>query len=239
MSQSGPHPERPAPCRPPERRRDAGPAPEPVDVTTAPGTGRTSDTVRASDAEREAVVERLRIASVEGRLTFEELTERTEAAYAAVARGDLELITADLPGMGAPGANPAPAQVKRRFSAVMGDCKERIVGRIDGPLEAVSVMGDVELDLRGAQVPTGEVHIAVTAVMGDVKIIVPDGVSIVLTGHNFLGDRRVAVRDPHPGARVPVVRVTAHAVMGDIKIVDDAHHGPLRNALTTWWKDRR
>ncbi|MEU9842357.1 DUF1707 domain-containing protein [Actinomadura sp. NPDC048032] len=257
MSQSGPQPERPAPSRPPERRRDGGPVPEPVDVTAAPDTGRAaetarlsetprapearraSDPVRASDAEREAVVERLRVASVEGRLTFEELTERTEAAYAAVSRGELERITADLPSMGAPGANPAPVQVKRRFSAVMGDCKERIVGRIDGPLEAVSVMGDVELDLRGAQVPTGEVHICVTAVMGDVKIIVPDGVSIVLTGHNFLGDRRVAVRDPHPGARVPVVRVTATAVMGDIKIVDDEHHAPLRRALTTWWKDRR
>lgn len=256
MSQSGPQPERNAPRRPPERRRDGGRVPEPVDVTAAPETGRTrgagraadaartadagrgSGPVRASDAEREAVVERLRIASVEGRLTFEELTERTEAAYAAATWGDLERITADLPGMGAPGANPAPVQVKRRFSAVMGDCKERIVGRIDGPLEAVSVMGDVELDLRGAQVPTGEVRICATAVMGDVKIIVPDGVSVVLTGHNFLGDRRVAVRDPHPGARVPVVRVTATAVMGDIKIVDDEHNGPLRRALTDWWKDR-
>ncbi|WP_433473035.1 DUF1707 SHOCT-like domain-containing protein [Spirillospora sp. CA-142024] len=236
MSQSSPQPERPCPSRPLDRRPDAHPerhVPESLDAAIAP------DGVRASDAEREAAVERLRIASVEGRLTFEELTERTEAAYAAVTRGDLEHITADLPGMGAPGATPAPLQVKRRFSAVMGDCKERIVGRIDGPLEAVSVMGDVELDLRGAQVPTGEVLISATAVMGDVKIIVPDGVSVELSGHNFLGDRKVAVRDPHPGARVPVVRVTAHAVMGDIKIVDDEHHTPLRRALTTWWKDRR
>lgn len=207
--------------------------PDPRDARTAP------DVIRASDAEREAVVEGLRVASVEGRLTFEELTERTEAAYAAVSRGDLEHITADLPGMGAPGANPAPPQVKRRFSAVMGDCKERIVGRIDGPLEAVSVMGDVELDLRGAQVPTGEVQISATAVMGDVKIIVPDGVSVELTGHNFLGDRKVNVRDPHPGARVPVVRVTATAVMGDIKIVDDEHHAPVRRAITDWWQNRR
>ncbi|MEU8123456.1 DUF1707 domain-containing protein [Spirillospora sp. NPDC049024] len=232
MSQSSPQPERPCPSRPLERRQDAGPVPSAAEAAGAP------DAVRASDDEREAVVERLRIASVEGRLTFEELTERTEAAYAAVTRGDLELITADLPGMGAPGANPAPAQVKRKFTAVMGDCKERIVGRIDGPLEAVSVMGDVVLDLRGAQVPTGEVHISATAVMGDVKIIVPDGVSIELSGHNFLGDRRVAVRDPHPGARVPVVRITANAVMGDIKIVDDEHHAPLRRAVTTWWNDR-
>ncbi|TDD78054.1 DUF1707 and DUF2154 domain-containing protein [Actinomadura rubrisoli] len=194
--------------------------------------------MRASDAEREAVVERLRIASVEGRLTFEELTERTEAAYMAVTRGELEHITTDLPGMGAPGANPAPVQVKRKFSAFMGDCKERIVGRIDGPLEAVSVMGDVELDLRGAQVPTGEVIVHATAVMGDVKIIVPDGVIVELTGYAFMGDRDVTVRESGPGARVPIVRVNAHAVMGDVKIVDDEHHAPIRRALTSWWKNR-
>ncbi|MFI0486072.1 DUF1707 domain-containing protein [Actinomadura sp. 9N215] len=241
MSQSSPQPERPSPSRPRDGRQDLHPD-RPVDpldaVAAVPEPAPAPEAVRASDDEREAVVERLRIASVEGRLTFEELTERTEAAYAAVTRGDLEDITADLPGMGAPGAAPAPVQVKRRFSAVMGDCKERIVGRIDGPLEAVSVMGDVELDLRGAQVPTGEVSITATAVMGDVKIIVPDGVTVELTGRNILGDRKVFVRDPLPGARVPVVRVTAHAVMGDVKIVDDAHHAPVRRAIASWWRDR-
>ncbi|RKS68917.1 cell wall-active antibiotic response 4TMS protein YvqF [Actinomadura pelletieri DSM 43383] len=247
MSQSSPQPERSSPHRPQDRRQELHPdrpVAEPTEVTAASDTAgapdavRAPDRVRASDAEREAVVERLRIASVEGRLTFEELTERTEAAYAAVTRGDLDAITADLPGMGAPGAEPAPLQVKRRFSAVMGDCKERIVGRIDGPLEAVSVMGDVELDLRGAQVPSGEVTVTATAVMGDVKIIVPDGVRVEVTGHNFLGDRRIAVREPHPGARVPVVRVNATVVMGDVKIVDDEHHAPLRRAIADRWRDR-
>ncbi|MGH3241719.1 MAG: DUF1707 SHOCT-like domain-containing protein [Spirillospora sp.] len=238
MSQSSPQPERPSPSRPRDGRKDPLPA-DPLDeVTAVPGPAPSPEAVRASDAEREAVVERLRIASVEGRLTFEELTERSEAAYAAVTRGDLDAITADLPGMGAPGANPAPIQVKRKFSAVMGDCKERIVGRIEGPLEAVSVMGDVELDLRGAQVPSGEVSVTATAVMGDVKIIVPDGVAVELSGRNILGDRKVSVRDPLPGARVPVVRVTAHAVMGDVKIVDDEHHAPVRRAIASWWRDR-
>lgn len=244
MSQSSPQPGRPSPSHPQDRRHDPRPE-QPIleqagGADAVPGTpeaaGRpgAADAVRASDAEREAVVERLRIASVEGRLTFEELTERTEAAYSAVTRGDLERITRDLPGMGAPGANPAPLQVKRKFSAIMGDCKERIVGRIDGRLEVVSVMGDVELDLRGAQVPTGEVILHATAVMGDVKIIVPDGVAVELNGRAVLGDRRIAVRAPKPGARVPVVRITAHAVLGDIRIVDDEHHAPLRRVLGRW-----
>lgn len=234
MSQSSPQPERPSQCRPRDRWPDL-PRDRPVTDPREPA----SDGIRASDAEREAVVERLRIASIEGRLTFEELTERSEAAYAAVTRGELEDITADLPGLGAPGANPAPRQDRRRFSAVMGDCKERIVGRIDGPLEAMAIMGDVVLDLRGAQVPTGEISISATAVMGDVKIIVPDGVSVELSGHAFLGDRRVGVREPRPGAPVPVVRVTAHAVMGDVKIVDDEHHAPLRRAIASWWRQKK
>lgn len=212
---------------------DAPPGPR------GPADAPPADAVRASDAEREAVVEWLRVASVEGRLTFEELTERTEAAFLAVTRGDLERITTDLPGMGAPGANPAPLQVQRRFTAIMGDCKERIVGRIDERLEALSVMGDVVLDLRGAQVPKGEVCIAATAVMGDVKIIVPDGVAVELTGYAFMGDRKVSVREAPPGSRVPVVRVAAHAVMGDIRIVDDEHHAPVRRALSSWWESRK
>ena len=39
--------------------------------------------VRASDAEREATIERFRHAAAEGALTFEELADRIEAASAA------------------------------------------------------------------------------------------------------------------------------------------------------------
>lgn len=195
-----------------------------------------ADPVRASDAEREAAVERLRIASVEGRLTFGELTERTEAAYLAVTRGELAVITADLPGVGAPGARPAPRLEQVRFTAIMGDVKERITGRIEQPLEAVSVMGDVVLDLRYAQVPSGEVAITATAVMGDVKIIVPDGVRVELTGYAVMGDRRVKLGESAPGRSAPTVRVRAQAVMGDVTIVDDEHHGQLKRTFSEWWQ---
>src|SRR5438105_664968 len=54
--------------------------------------------VRASDAEREEVVARLRGHSVDGRLTLEEFAQRVDAAYAATTRAELERVTADLPG---------------------------------------------------------------------------------------------------------------------------------------------
>ena len=54
--------------------------------------------VRASNAERELVVERLCRALSQGRLSVDEFDERTTAAYAAQTRGDLADLTRDLPG---------------------------------------------------------------------------------------------------------------------------------------------
>jgi len=53
--------------------------------------------LRASNAEREATVERLQHAVGEGRLTLAEFEERAQAAYAASTRADLDALTADLP----------------------------------------------------------------------------------------------------------------------------------------------
>lgn len=68
----------------PRRRRDSPPAVGP-------------DPVRASDAEREAVVDRLRLHAGDGRLTLEELEERIDQAYAARTRGQLSEALRELP----------------------------------------------------------------------------------------------------------------------------------------------
>jgi hypothetical protein len=53
--------------------------------------------LRASNADREAVVERLQHAVGEGRITLAEFDERARAAYEAKTLGDLDVLTADLP----------------------------------------------------------------------------------------------------------------------------------------------
>lgn len=52
--------------------------------------------LRASDAEREGVVGRLRVAAMEGRLDADELAQRVSAAYAARWRSELDGLTADI-----------------------------------------------------------------------------------------------------------------------------------------------
>lgn len=73
--------------------------------------------LRAGDADRELVLERLRAACAEGRLDLEEFEERVAATLAARTYGELAVVTADLPGgppvprlLGAPAPRaPVPA----------------------------------------------------------------------------------------------------------------------------------
>ena len=62
--------------------------------------------MRASDADREQVVERLHSAAAEGRLDADEFDRRLDAAFAATTDSQLEPLTADLPA-------PAPQSPRR------------------------------------------------------------------------------------------------------------------------------
>jgi Domain of unknown function (DUF1707) len=64
--------------------------------------------LRAADADRERVAERLRRAAGEGRLAPEELEERLEAAFAARTQADLAPLVADLPAESPARPRPAP-----------------------------------------------------------------------------------------------------------------------------------
>jgi hypothetical protein len=72
----------------------------------------TARTLRAADADRQAVADRLRRAHDEGRLDFADYDLRLGRAYAAVTYADLDELVVDLPaGLAAGGAAvPLPAR---------------------------------------------------------------------------------------------------------------------------------
>src|SRR6266702_8339930 len=55
------------------------------------------DGLRASHEDRDRVIEMLRVAAGDGRLTAEELDERVEIAFSARTYGELAKLTSDLP----------------------------------------------------------------------------------------------------------------------------------------------
>src|ERR1700685_2745254 len=66
-------------------------------------------TMRASDSDRQQVVDRLRAAVGDGRLTMDEYMDRMESAYRAVTLADLGPLCADLPPGGLAPATAAAA----------------------------------------------------------------------------------------------------------------------------------
>ena len=58
--------------------------------------------IRASDSDRDEVAERLRLATVEGRLSADELEDRLEALHASRTYGELDALVADLPASSPP-----------------------------------------------------------------------------------------------------------------------------------------
>ncbi len=75
--------------------------------------------IRASDADRERVAERLRKAAGEGRLLTEELEQRLETALSARTYAQLNAVIADLPGrhLVAPGRTRSPSPARYALTA--------------------------------------------------------------------------------------------------------------------------
>jgi hypothetical protein len=181
-------------------------------------SGADTPAIRASDAEREAAVGRLRTAAGEGRLALDELADRLDRALSAVTRDQLEVLTRDLPEH-QPDAPPA-AKSRRWVVGIMGGGTQKGRWRIASRCTVVNLMGGADLDLRGAVVEGPETEIQVFSLMGGSDIVVPDGVHVELSGFAFMGGNDLKLEDappPPPGA--PVVRVRAWSIMGgtDVK----------------------
>ncbi len=176
----------------------------------------SQDTMLITDAEREQALTRLQEACVDGRLTLAEFSERTEAALTARTQGQLTPVTADLT-VSLPVTVPKRT-VTRRLVAVMGSSKQSGRWRLAEQSTAIAVMGDCEIDLRRAEIESTAVTISAYAIMGDVTVIVPEGIAVDLNGIAIMGDKtyKVAGAPPLPGA--PLVRVQAFACMGSVKV---------------------
>lgn len=177
--------------------------------------------VRASDQERERVVDMLREAAGEGRLTFEELTDRVEAALRAATRHELEELTSDLPQatVGAPASAStgrelaAPAQ----RSTVFGDVRRSGTWTVPEHSSWKTCFGDVVLDLREAHVTAAVMNIEARTIFGDVQMLVPEGVAVDVLSKTLFGSVRQEAGEVAP-AGAPRVILVGGTVFGDVRV---------------------
>lgn len=172
--------------------------------------------VRASDADREVAVGRLEGALGEGRLTVEEFRRRAEAAYAAVMTDELEPLLADLPAHGSPGADIVGSRAPATLFKGMGDI--RIGGGAPVPGRVGTALGNIRIDLRDLRTDAERIELDLSTGMGNIEVIVTEGVDAELTGWTGLGKRKVDLAPVPRLAGTPRVIVRAHALLGDVRL---------------------
>jgi uncharacterized protein DUF1707/cell wall-active antibiotic response 4TMS protein YvqF len=166
--------------------------------------------LRASDADRERVVTLLNEALADGRLTMEEHDERASRAYEARTLGELAGLTDDL--------IPAQAQPilvdDRPLHATFGSLRR--TGRWVMPvrLPLLALFGTVDLDLRQAILQRRHVVIDSNALCGRIRLIVPEGVRVSVTGRTLMTTRELRVRPADDG---PTIEITGNLILTSIR----------------------
>ena len=214
--------------RPPSSEAEKHATPQPSIV---PG-------IRASDSEREQVVQRLSEQASLGRLTLAELEERIGLAYDATTRAELTKLTAALPDVTSRSTVSSEPGARRRkptrwVVSMMGGVEKKGRWRIGDQLMTLTVMGGNDIDLRHAEIDSDDVTIVAVAVMGGMSIYVPDTVDVEVGGFAVMGGNgeRGSTRPPRSGG--PRIRILAYSLMGGIdvwRLPEEAKGVSLREA---------
>ena len=132
----------------------------------------------------------------DGGLSLDEHAERLEQASSARTLGELAGLTTDLVGSD---AQPLRLDGTRPVTAVFGG--QRREGRWVVPerLAVAAVFGEALLDFREALLQSSRVIVYATVIFGRLKILVPDGVVVELTGTAVASARRGPVTRGQPG----------------------------------------
>jgi len=195
--------------------------------------------IRASDAERDATVERLSRAAGDGRLTLEEFSQRMEQATAARTRAELGRLVADLPAEPAAAgavAVPATAPATWHVSPVGG---LRVSGpwRMTRHVIVASIVGGTRLDLSEAQLAAPEVALTTVSLVGGTRIMVPPGIRVEVSGFSLVGGTRLE-GGPDPGPGAPTVYIRAFSLVGGVWIERSGSRGG-RGPREDWRAERR
>jgi hypothetical protein len=176
----------------------------------------------ASDADREAAAERLRIGMGDGRLTVEELEQRLTAAYQARTRAELDLLVADLPSGPAPAPQSAGSPVPVRpggggtgwVVSVMGRTRRTGRWRLARRCQVVNVMGRTVLDLAEAELAADRVAVNVFSVMGKTRITVPESLTVEVSRVGLMAHHDIDLGAASTAPSGPVLRVRLISIMG-------------------------
>ena len=170
--------------------------------------------LRASDADRDRVLAMLSEAMSDGRLTVDEHAERVQRAIAARTLGELAELTTDL---AISSAQPVLLDGGKVIAGIFGPARRDGRWVVPDSLTVTAMFGEVEVDFTQAILQASRVQIYATVFGGRLRLIVPDGVSVLVSGHMVLGRKRGGTPPP-AGPGTPVIEVKALVLGGELAV---------------------
>lgn len=169
-----------------------------------------SGELRASHGDRDAVVEQLRVAAGDGRLTPAELDERLGLALTARTGSELEALTVDLPppvldagGVSVRGGSPAEPKELTRMQCGSGHAKRDGRWVVPRRIEVGVGSGSVTLDFTEAVITGRTLQIDADVLSGHLVLVTRPGI-VVDAGDVTLGSGTIQARTPW-GSHVPEI----------------------------------
>lgn len=168
--------------------------------------------MRASDADREAVVEQLREAAAEGRIDMDELDTRLGQALSAKTYAELAPLTEDLVPIEV--ATGEPLVLKGGMHGVTRSG----VWKVPPVIRAQGGVGGVRIDFTRAECRLREIELEVRGEMGGVKIVIPEGWTVHTDSldHGLGGLKARTTDERKSGA--PLLRLTGSCGMGGVVV---------------------
>jgi hypothetical protein len=105
---------------------------------------------------------------------------------------------------------------------LMGSVKRRVDTDDFRGGNALSVLGNIELDLRHARIaePGQTTYLEVSAILGGAKIRVPDTWRVQIRGASIMGNYEDKTIPPNVGVNAPTLVITGFSLMSTIEIED-------------------
>jgi hypothetical protein len=148
---------------------------------------------------RDKIIRRLETAYADNKLELEEYERRLELAYQAEFVEDIEVLVHDFPAL----QQSMDRGIDEDISEADDTAKVTLIGDqhlgpedfYKGRIQPLSILGDINIDIRRFRNCEDPIHIKIRSFIGDTRIIIPRGMKVKYRLKSFLDDYKLVRND--------------------------------------------
>lgn len=171
-------------------------------------------------AARDEAIARLAEHYARNHLETADYERRVELAENATTTAALDEALAGLPSLDDQALVPRErsGQMTTTVQALLSSATHRGRWKVPSRVVVNATLGAVELDLVDADI-AGEVEIEVKALLGSVRIVVPEGLAVDVSGRAVLGSFDHLSQSAATSRDLRSVRITGRCLLGSVEVV--------------------